>query len=145
MEAHDVPDRLIPPTWSPAQVICTTFASAAAAAGLLGTVTTGRLISLGLVVFSLLTFVVVSARIPPRRILGPYLVLSGTTLLQLSLLCRSDVSASLSHDGLLSPDCAYGVAEPPRLSSGAHTAASPSLGITRRFSAPARSAVSRMG
>jgi len=110
VEAHDVPDRLIPPTWSPAQVICTAFASAAAAAGLLGTVTTGRLISLGLVVFSLLTFVVVSARIPPRRIMGPYLVLSGTTLLQLSLLCRSDVSASLSHDGLLSPDCAYGVA-----------------------------------
>ena len=90
MDAYDVPDRLIPPHWSPAQVVGAGFAAASTAAGLLVTVTTGRPTALGLTVAGLLTF----ALIPTRRAVGPYLVVIGTILLQVGLLCRSEPPGS---------------------------------------------------
>ncbi|MFC9362009.1 hypothetical protein ACFTZB_36240 [Rhodococcus sp. NPDC057014] len=105
MEAHDIPDRLVPPNWSPAQTVCAAFAAASAATGLLAAVTTGRPISLGLVLLGLLTFAVMHS----GRVIGPYLVLSGTVELQLSLVSRSGASPHWSHDVLLTPGTAYGV------------------------------------
>ncbi|QSE89388.1 hypothetical protein JWS13_12535 [Rhodococcus pseudokoreensis] len=106
MEAHDVPDRLIPPHWSPAQVICAAFAAAATAAGLLVAVAGATVAGLGLVVTGLLTFAV----IPVQRVVGPYLVVSGVIELQISLLGRSDAQPFWSHDHLTAATIAYGVA-----------------------------------
>ncbi|OUS88653.1 hypothetical protein CA951_37605 [Rhodococcus sp. NCIMB 12038] len=105
MEAHDIPDRLVSPNWSPAQMACAAFAAASTTTGLLVTVTTGRPISLGLVLLGLLTFAVVYS----SRVMGPYLVLSGAVELQLSLVSSSVTSPCWSHDVLLSPGTAFGV------------------------------------
>lgn len=69
------------------------------------TVTTGRPISLGLLLLGLLTFAVMHT----SRVTGPYLVLSGTVELQLGLASRSTTSPRWSHDVLLTPGTAYGV------------------------------------
>ncbi|WP_043825377.1 hypothetical protein [Rhodococcus opacus] len=69
------------------------------------TVTTGRPISLGLILFGLLAFAVMHS----SRLMGPYLVFSGTGELQLSLVSRSVTSPRWSHDVLLMPGTAYGV------------------------------------
>ncbi|PBC44881.1 hypothetical protein CJ179_29355 [Rhodococcus sp. ACS1] len=105
MEAHDIPDRLVPPNWSSAQTVCAAFAAASTTTGLLVTVTTGRPISLGLVLLGLLTFGVMHS----GRAMGPYLVLSGAVELQLSLVSGFVTSPRWSHDVLLSPGTAYGV------------------------------------
>ncbi|MGW5151777.1 hypothetical protein [Rhodococcus koreensis] len=71
VEAHDIPDRLVPPNWSPARTVYAAFAAASTTTGLLVMFTTGRPISLGLVLLGLLTFAVMHT----SRVTGPYLVL----------------------------------------------------------------------
>lgn len=69
------------------------------------TVTTGRLISLGLVLLGLLTLAVMHS----GRVMGPYLMLGGSVELQISLVSRSMTSPRWSRDVLLTPGSAYGV------------------------------------
>ncbi|MGH3893602.1 MAG: hypothetical protein ACRDTW_18745 [Rhodococcus qingshengii] len=105
MDAQDVPERMIPSSWTATQVVCAAFAVASIATGILVAVTTAQPISLGLIVFGVLALLT----IPSKRLMGAYLVCGGAILLQLSVLSHSDSASYWSRDALFLTRSAYGI------------------------------------